>query len=513
MVMLQNGKTILRCIIQKKDFLCGIKRPLHHFRFPKDSTYINGKWISAKDGSIFPVSNPADGETLAFVPDCSTVDLDEAINGAHDAFKEWKNTTAKERSYILRKMFNLHMENVGDLAHIITAEVGKPLQESVSEINYGASFLEWFSEEVRRIYGDIVPSPFKNKQMFFIRQPVGVAGIITPWNFPNAMITRKVGAALAAGCTCIIKPAEDTPLSALAFADIADKAGVPPGVINVVTSSRKNTPSIGKKLCESHKVATISFTGSTEVGKMLLMNSASTVKKVSLELGGNAPFIVFNSANVKQAVSGLMASKFRNSGQTCVCTNRILVQDKIHDSFVSELSKAMKNQLIVGNGFDTGVTLGPLINQHAVEKVEGHVKNAIENGANLVIGGKRHSRGGTYFEPTLLTQVTKDMLPFCEETFGPVAAIMKFSTEEEAIEIANSSKSGLAGYFYSEEVAQIVRVAKAIEVGMVGVNEGIISTSEAAFGGIKESGIGREGSRYGIDEYVEMKYICLGGLN
>lgn len=486
-------------------------RQIHDF-LPKGKTYINGKWISTQD-KVFPVYNPANGEIISSVPDCSSVEVKEAIDGSYDAFKTWSNTTAKERSSILRKLYDLQMQNKDLLAKIITLEVGKVFKESEGEIVYGASFLEWFSEEARRIYGDVIPSPFKNKQLFVLKQPIGVAGIITPWNFPNAMITRKVGAALAAGCTCIIKPAEDTPLSALALAKLAEEAKVPPGVINVITTSRKNTSNVGKILCESEKVATISFTGSTAVGKILLENSASTVKKVSLELGGNAPFIVFNSAKIPQAVSGLIASKFRNSGQTCVCTNRILVQEGVYDEFIEELTKTMKNQLKVGDGFDQSVNMGPLINEKAVAKVQVHVQDAVKKGANLVLGGQVHSCGKTYFEPTLLTNVQSEMIVCSEETFGPVAAVMKFSSEEEAIKLANSAKTGLAGYFYSEDISQIWRVAKQLEVGMVGVNEGIISMAEVPFGGIKESGIGREGSKFGIDEYTEIKYICLGGLN
>ncbi|CAL1261630.1 unnamed protein product [Larinioides sclopetarius] len=488
-------------------------RGIHDFSVPDGKTYINGSWVAAKNGKTFPVYNPANGETVANVPDCGIEETNEAINGCFDAFKTWRNTTAKERAAFLRRMFELQMKNSNSLAQIITLEGGKTLTESVGEINYGASFFEWFSEEARRIYGDIVPSPFKNKQLFFFREPIGVAGIITPWNFPNAMITRKVAAALAAGCTCVIKPAEDTPLSALAIAKLAEEAKVPPGVINVITTSRNNTASVGKQLCENTKVATISFTGSTAVGKLLFEQSASTIKRVSLELGGNAPFIVFNSADIPKAVTGAMASKFRNSGQTCVCTNRILVQEKIHDEFVTSLAKAMQNQLKVGEGLKPDVTIGPLINENAVRKVERHVEDALQKGANLVLGGKVHSCGKTFFEPTLLTNLKKDMLISKEETFGPVAAIMKFSSEEEAIEIANSTQSGLSGYFYSGDISQIWRVAKALEVGMVGVNEGIFSCAEAAFGGVKESGLGREGSRYGIDEYVQIKYMCLGGLD
>ncbi|GFS34952.1 succinate-semialdehyde dehydrogenase, mitochondrial [Nephila pilipes] len=459
--MLPNN--ILKC--RFKYIILACKRK-YSFSIPEGKTYINGKWISANSGKTFPVLNPANGNTIANVPDCSIVETNEAVEAACIAFKTWKNVTAKERATFLRRMFELQMKNSERLAHIITLEGGKPLAESIGEINYGASFFEWFSEEARRIYGDIVPSPFKNKQMFFLREPVGVAGIITPWNFPNAMITRKVAAALAAGCTCVIKPAEDTPLSALAIAQLAEEAGAPPGVINVVTSSKSSTPSIGKRLCENPNVATISFTGSTSVGKLLLEHSASTVKKVSLELGGNAPFIVFNSANVFKAVAGAMVSKFRNSGQTCVCTNKILVQEGIYEEFIAELAKAMQNQLKVGEGIQPGVTVGPLINENAVKKVERHVQDALEKGAQLVLGGNVHSQGKNFFEPTLIGNLRKDMLICAEETFGPVAAVMKFSSEVEAIEVANSSRSGLAGYFYSEDISQIWRVAKNLEMNM-----------------------------------------------
>ncbi|XP_042897453.1 succinate-semialdehyde dehydrogenase, mitochondrial [Parasteatoda tepidariorum] len=450
---------MLKHLLKRKLDVIG-RNMLHTFTIPEGKTFINGKWVSAKSGKEFDVFNPANGEVIAKVPDCNTSDLDDAIHGASEAFKTWSNTTAKERSDALRRMFDILKKHTDSLAKLMTLEMGKSIKEATGEIGYGASFLEWFSEEARRINGEILQSPAKSKQLMIIRQPIGVAGIITPWNFPNAMITRKVGAALAAGCTCVIKPAEDTPLSALAIAQIAEEAKIPSGVINVVTCSRIHTKDIGKKLCEDSKVATISFTGSTAVGKLLLQDCAPYVKRVSLELGGNAPFIVFNSANVSAAADGAIASKFRNSGQA-----------------------------------------------------DRHVKDAVNKGAELVTGGKVHSSGKCFYEPTLLKNVKTDMLICQEETFGPVAGVMKFKSEEEAIEIANTAKTGLAGYFYSQDISQIWRVAKALEVGMVGVNEGIISTAEAPFGGIKESGIGREGSHYGIDEYVNMKYICLGGLN
>lgn len=481
--------------------------------FPvRQKAFIHGQWVSSKDGKTFPVLNPSTGRRIAEVSDCGVADAEEAIQSAHDAFQTWGGTTTKERSGVLRKLFELQMKYSKDLARIMTEEMGKSLKEAEGEINYGASFLEWFSEEARRIYGEVIPSPVKNKLPVILRQPVGVAGIITPWNFPNAMITRKVGAALAAGCTCVIKPAEDTPLSALAFAQLAEEAKVPPGVINIITASRENTPALGKHLCESPQIGTISFTGSTAVGKLLLKQSASTVKRVSLELGGNAPTIVFDSANLEKAVPGVMASKFRNSGQTCVCTNRILVQSKIHGEFVDKLAQKIKQDLFVGDGFDPKTNVGPLINNNAVQKVERHVMDALDKGANVLLGGKRNPQGENFYEPTLITGVTRNMLVCQEETFGPVAAVVKFDTEDEAVTIANSTRAGLAGYLFSEDISQVWRVAKRLELGMVGVNEGLMSMAEAPFGGVKESGIGREGSRHGIDEYVYIKYVCFGSL-
>uniref|UniRef100_A0A7M4E7X6 Succinate-semialdehyde dehydrogenase n=1 Tax=Crocodylus porosus TaxID=8502 RepID=A0A7M4E7X6_CROPO len=418
----------------------------------------------------------------------------------------------QERSALLRKWYHLMIENKDDLAKIITAENGKPLKEAQGEILYSASFLEWFAEEARRVYGDIIPPAAKGRRILVLKQPVGVATIITPWNFPSAMITRKVGAALAAGCTVVVKPAEDTPLSALALAELANQAGIPAGVFNVVPCSRQQTPAVGEALCTDPLVAKISFTGSTATGKLLLHYAADTVKRVSMELGGHAPFIVFDSANVDQAVAGALASKYRNSGQTCVCTNRFLVQKGIHDTFVEKFAKAIERELHVGNGFDERTTQGPLINEKAVEKVERHISDAVAQGASIVTGGKRHSLGKNFFEPTLLSNVTTNMLCTREETFGPVAPVIKFDTEAEAVAIANSANVGLAGYFYSQDPGQIWRVAEQLEVGMVGVNEGLLSAVECPFGGVKQSGLGREGSKYGIDEYLEVKYVCFGGL-
>uniref|UniRef100_A0A4W3HTT0 Succinate-semialdehyde dehydrogenase n=1 Tax=Callorhinchus milii TaxID=7868 RepID=A0A4W3HTT0_CALMI len=413
---------------------------------------------------------------------------------------------------LLRKWYELMMKNKDELARLITSENGKPLHEASAEVVYAASFLEWFAEEARRVYGDVVPSPSPDRRILILKQPIGVASIITPWNFPSAMITRKVGAALATGSTVVVKPAEDTPLSALALAELASQAGIPAGVFNVVPASRANTPAVGEVLCTDPLVAIVSFTGSTATGKILLGHTTNTVKKASMELGGLAPFIVFDSADVDLAVVGALACKFRNTGQTCVCANRFMVQKGIHDVFVEKLAKAMERDLRVGSGFEKETTQGPLINERAVKKVESHISDAVSHGACVVTGGKRHSLGGTFFEPTLLSNVTPDMLCSREETFGPLAPVIKFETEEEALAIANACDVGLAGYFYSRDPAQIWRVAERLEVGIVGVNEALLSTVEAPFGGVKQSGLGREGSKYGIEEYLEIKYVCFGGL-
>uniref|UniRef100_A0A671SZE1 Succinate-semialdehyde dehydrogenase, mitochondrial n=1 Tax=Sinocyclocheilus anshuiensis TaxID=1608454 RepID=A0A671SZE1_9TELE len=447
----------------------------------RTEAFIEGRWVSAT--STFPVLDPATGEEIAKVSDCGTKEAQDAVNAAYKAFHLWKSQTAK----------------------------GKPMKESVGEITYSASFLEWFSEEARRVYGDIVAPPAKDRKILLLKQPVGVASIITPWNFPSAMITRKVGAALAVGCTVVVKPAEDTPLSALALAELSVQAGIPPGVFNVVPCSREKTPAVGELLCTDPLVAKISFTGSTATGKVLLRHAAGTVKRVSMELGGHAPFIVFDSADVDKAVAGAMASKFRNSGQTCVCSNRFLVQSGIHDAFMEKLAKAMDAELKVGHGSEPTTTQGPLINTRAAEKVENQIADAVAQGAVIVRGGKRLE--GSFMQPTLLSSVNTDMLCMREETFGPLIPVVKFNTEQEALAIANASPVGLAGYFYSRDISQIWRVAEQMEVGMVGVNEGLISTTEASFGGIKQSGLGREGSKYGIDEYLEIKYMCLGGLS
>ncbi|KAL3064949.1 hypothetical protein OYC64_001059 [Pagothenia borchgrevinki] len=470
--------------------------------------YIDGRWVSA--ASVFPVLDPATGEEIARVSDCGPAEAKQAVDAAYRAFHSWKLRSAKDRSVVLRKWFDLLTLHKEDLARLITFECGKPLQESRGEIAYAASFLEWFSEEARRVYGDVVPSPSRDRKILLLKQPTGVASIITPWNFPSAMITRKVGAALAAGCTVVVKPAEDTPLSALALAELAEQAGVPAGVFNVVPCSREKTPSVGQVLCTDPLVAKISFTGSTATGKVLLKMAADTVKKASMELGGHAPFIVFDSADVEMAVSGAMNSKFRNSGQTCVCSNRFLVQSKIHDVFVEKLGRAMDAELVLGHGSEPSTTQGPLINNRAAEKVEAQILDAVSRGAKVLRGGRRLD--GSFVQPTLLTGVSTDMICTREETFGPLLPVIRFDTEEEALAIANASNVGLAGYFFSQDVSQIWRVAEALEVGMVGVNEGLLSTPEATFGGVKQSGLGREGSKYGVDEYLEVKYMCFGGL-
>lgn len=474
----------------------------------RDKCYINGEWVAAKSGETFDVTNPATGEVLASVPKCGAAETHKAITDAKAAQKLWAAKTAKERGSIIRRWRDLMIENQEDLARLMTAEQGKPLKEAMGEIVYAASFFEWYAEEAKRVYGDIIPANEADKRILVMRQPIGVVGAITPWNFPSAMITRKAGPALAAGCTMVVKPAEDTPLSALALAELGEKAGLPKGVFNVVTGVAQD---IGGALCESPDVAKISFTGSTAVGKVLLRQCADTVKKLSLELGGNAPFIVFNDADVDAAVEGAMASKYRNTGQTCVCANRIYVQAGIYDDFAKKLAAAA-SELKVGAGLDGDSDQGPLINQAAVEKVESHVEDAVSKGAKVLIGGKRHDKGGTYFEPTVLTNVTSEMKVSNEETFGPLAPLFKFENEEDVVYLANNTRFGLASYFYTKDISRAFRVAEALEYGIVGLNTGIISTEVAPFGGVKESGLGREGSKYGIDEYVEMKYVCLAGV-
>ncbi|XP_050539550.1 succinate-semialdehyde dehydrogenase [NADP(+)] GabD [Daktulosphaira vitifoliae] len=483
----------------------------HSSAWPSQA-YINGSWCNAKSGKTFNVINPATGEIIATVPDLNATDVQIAINAANIAFQSWKTTTAKERSDLLRNWYNILVKNKDYLAEIVTAEAGKPLQESLGEVSYGNSFVEWFSEEARRNYGEYVPSPIKSKEILMIRQPLGPVGLITPWNFPIAMITRKASAALAAGCTCVIKPAENTPIMALVLAKFTQEAGIPNGVFNVVTASRENTPQIGQLLCESPGIYGISFTGSTEVGKLLYKQCSSTVKRIGLELGGNAPFIVFDNADLDKAVAGAMASKFRNCGQTCVSANRFLIQKQVYSKFIDKLMEAMK-KLVMGNGKDCGINLGPLINISQVEKVDRIVNDAKNKGAKILVGGKQAMNyGERFYEPTLITDVKDNMACYTEEIFGPVAVCIGFESEEEGLKIANNTNRGLAGYFYSNDLSQVWRVSKALEVGMVGVNEGIISSTEAAFGGVKESGLGREGSSHGLEDYTEIKYICFGNI-
>jgi succinate-semialdehyde dehydrogenase/glutarate-semialdehyde dehydrogenase len=470
--------------------------------------WLGGAWVGADSGESFSIKNPSTGELLAQVPMMGKAETTRAIEYAALAQKQWRVLTAKERSSRLRKWFELTMKNQEDLARILTAEQGKPLAEARGEIAYGASFIEWFAEEAKRVYGETIPSPLADRRLLVLKQPIGVTAAITPWNFPNAMITRKAAPALAAGCAMIVKPAEQTPLSAFALAVLAEEAGIPGGVFQVITG---DGPQIGSVMCESPVVAKLSFTGSTEVGRILMRQSANTIKKLSLELGGNAPFIVFDDADLDAAVEGALASKYRNAGQTCVCANRLLVQDGVFDAFTKKLVEKV-NQLKVGDGFTEGVTQGPLIDEAALAKVESHVADAISKGARLVVGGKRHERGGTFFQPTILTDVSPDALAFREETFGPVAPLFRFKADEEVIELANRTEFGLAAYFYSRDIGRIWRVAEALEYGMVGVNSGLISNEVAPFGGIKQSGLGREGSHHGIEEYLEIKYVAMAGL-
>ncbi len=473
--------------------------------------YINGEWTDALSGETFEVTNPANGEHLARVPNMNADDTRVAIAAANAAWPAWRALAAKERGAIIRKWFELLMANQEDLARLMTAEQGKPMAESRGEVAYGASFVEWFAEEAKRAYGDVIPGHGQDKRILVIKQPIGVVAAITPWNFPIAMITRKVAPALAAGCPVVVKPAEDTPLCALAVAALAEQAGLPAGLLNIVTCSKPNAAAVGSELTANPVVRKISFTGSTPVGKLLMRQASDTVKKVSLELGGNAPFIVFDDADLDAAVTGLMTSKYRNSGQTCVCANRIYVQAGVYDAFVEKL-KAQVSKLVVGPGLEGETHQGPLINSAALDKVQRHISDAVSKGASVAHGGQPHALGGTFFEPTILTNVTQDMLVAREETFGPVAPLFRFDTEEEAIAMANASEFGLAAYFYSRDVHRAWHVAEALEAGMVGINEGLVSTEVAPFGGVKESGLGREGSHYGLDEFMELKYLCLGGM-
>jgi succinate-semialdehyde dehydrogenase/glutarate-semialdehyde dehydrogenase len=475
----------------------------------RGQAYIDGQWVSASGGGVFPVDNPASGEVFIEVADCGAAEAEAAVEAANRALPEWRAKTAKERAAVLRRWFQLMLDHQEDLAVILSSEQGKPMAESRGEIAYGASFIEWFAEEAKRVYGDVIPGHAADKRIIVIRQPIGVTAAITPWNFPTAMIARKVAPALAAGCTMVVKPAAETPLSALAMAELAERAGVPAGVFSVVTTDQASV--VGGVLTSSPTVRKLSFTGSTAVGKLLMEQCAGTVKKVSMELGGNAPFLVFDDADIDAAVQGAMMSKYRNSGQTCVCTNRFIVQDSVYDEFCSKLAQASQ-ELKVG-AFESGdVQQGPLINQEAVDKVTEHVEDAVAKGARVITGGKSHELGGLFYQPTVIADVTTDMLVTREETFGPVAPVFRFTDEQEGVAMANDTEFGLAAYFYARDINRIWRVAEALETGIVGINEGIISTEVAPFGGVKESGIGREGSRYGIDDYLEMKYLCMGGI-
>jgi succinate-semialdehyde dehydrogenase/glutarate-semialdehyde dehydrogenase len=474
----------------------------------KEEAFINGKWVKSSSGKTFPINNPATNEIIAQVANLDATDAEKAIAAANEAFPKWKGITGKERAGLMRKWFDLILQNKDDLAILMTLEQGKPLTESAGEVVYGASFIEWYAEEAKRVSGTIPTTIWGDKRFMVLKQPVGVCVAITPWNFPNAMITRKIAPAMAAGCTIVIKPAEQTPLSALALAELAIRAGIPEGVMNIVTADADQSIAIGKALCASPIVRHLSFTGSTEVGRILMSQSAPTVKKLGLELGGHAPFIVFEDADIDAAVAGAIASKYRNSGQTCVCANRIYVHKKVHDAFVEKFSKAVQ-AIKVGNGMDAGVSQGPLIDHAALEKVERHIADALSKGAKLVTGGKPSPLGGTFYEPTILANVTSNMLITYEETFGPVAPIIPFESDDEVVALANNSQYGLASYFYSRDIGRIWKVAEALEYGMVGVNSGIIANEVVPFGGVKQSGLGREGSVFGMDEYLELKYVCI----
>ena len=474
----------------------------------RSQAYIDGHWCDADNGATLKVNNPATGEVLGTVPMMGAVETRRAIDAAKKAFAEWSRKTAKERSVLLRRWHDLMLANIDDLGKLMTAEQGKPLTEAKGEVAYAASFIEWFAEEAKRVYGDTIPSPWNDRRLVVVKQPIGVCAAMTPWNFPAAMITRKAGPALASGCTMVAKPASATPYSALALAALAERAGIPVGVFNVLTGGSK---AIGGELTSNPDVRKVTFTGSTEVGRELMKQSADTIKKLSLELGGNAPFIVFDDADLDAAVEGAIISKYRNAGQTCVCANRLYVQAGVYDAFAEKLVAAVK-KLKVGNGFESGVLQGPLIDEAAVEKVEEHIEDAVSHGARVLLGGKRHALGQTFFEPTVLGDVTPKMKVAREETFGPVAPLFRFETDEQAIEMANDTEFGLASYFYSRDIARIWRAAEGLESGMVGINTGLISNEVAPFGGVKQSGLGREGSHYGIEEFVEIKYLCFGGL-
>ncbi len=475
----------------------------------RQQCYIAGEWCDAADGATLSVNNPATEEILGTVPKMGASETRRAIEAAGEAFPAWRAKTAKERAGLLRRWHDLMMENQDDLAVLMTAEQGKPLAESKGEIAYAASFIEWFAEEGKRVYGDTIPTHMPDRRIIVLKEPIGVTVAITPWNFPAAMITRKVGPALAAGCPMVVKPASATPYSALALAELAERAGIPAGVFSVVTGA---SGAIGGEMTSNPIVRKLSFTGSTEIGKLLMKQCADTVKKTSMELGGNAPFIVFDDADLDAAVDGAIVSKYRNTGQTCVCANRFLVQDGVYDAFMEKLAKAV-SKLRVGDGLKGETEQGPLIDMAAVEKVEAHIADAVAKGARLVAGGGRHDLGGTFFEPTILADVTPDMAVAREETFGPLAPVFRFETDEQAVQMANDTEFGLAAYFYGRDIGRVWRMAEALEYGIVGVNTGIISTEVAPFGGVKESGIGREGSKYGIEDYLEIKYLCLAGMD
>ncbi|HCL64759.1 MAG TPA: succinate-semialdehyde dehydrogenase (NADP(+)) [Rhizobium sp.] len=473
-----------------------------------DKALVGADWLSASEsGKTFDVTNPATGDVIATLPDLGKVEVTRAIDAAHKAQKAWARKTGKERAGVLRKLFDLMVANADDLATILTMEMGKPWAEARGEILYGASYVEWFGEEAKRVYGDTIPGHQPDKRIMVIKQPIGVVGAITPWNFPNAMLARKMAPAVAVGCAMVSKPAAQTPLSALALAILAERAGLPAGIFSVVTST--DAAMVGKEMCENDKVRKLTFTGSTNVGKILMRQGADQIMKLGLELGGNAPFIVFDDADLDAAVEGAMVSKYRNAGQTCVCANRLYVQSGIYDAFAAKLAERVSN-MKVGDGFAEGVTTGPLIDQNALKKVQEHVSDAVSKGAKVTIGGNGSELGGLFFQPTILTGVTSNMKVAIEETFGPVAPLFKFDTEEEVIELANNTEFGLASYFFSKDVSKVFRIAEALEYGMVGINTGLISTEVAPFGGIKQSGLGREGSKYGIDDYTEIKYLCLG---
>ena len=474
----------------------------------KEKCYVNGSWVESQSGDFLEVNNPATQEIIGKVPKFTKDETKKVIENANNAFQTWKNTTAKERSVILKKWGDLIVENVEDLAKIMTIEQGKPVAEAKGEILMGASYIEFYAEEAKRVYGDIIPDPRPGKRIVVIKQPVGVVGAITPWNFPNSMITRKCAAALAVGCTAVVKPASQTPYSALAVAELAHKAGFPKGVFNIITGSAKD---IGLELTKNPMVRKISFTGSTEVGKILMEQSASTVKKVSMELGGHAPFIVFDDADLNEAVTGAMQSKFRNSGQTCICSNRIFVHEKVYDEFLEKFSAEVK-KIKVGNGLDEGVVSGPLIDKSSLDKVIDHVQDAVNTGAKIAVGGDVHSLGGNFYQPTVLSHVTTKAKITFEETFGPVAPLYKFSNDEEVINLANDTPYGLASYFYSRDISRVWKIAEALEYGIVSINNGLPTIAEIPFGGVKESGMGREGSKYGLDDYLFIKYISMGGI-